>query len=318
MKFIAKLLILFFAASLAAFVVLWHVQSILGSADNVDHVLTKSGAYSDLAQIIGQSFKDDVTSSAYSTAFGANISSGISSAVNGPLVGQIIQPTMKNLITWLNSTTAAAPNLTVDTSAAKSAIAAKSTNGGSTTLTDSIGFDVQRLLPDSITITGKSGGDQTSAEATQNLNQLRLAYQSLKRQLLYTGIAVVVFGGLLVLVSWHKRRRALRRLGIGFVMASVFVLIIVYPIRLILTHTIFGSSTASSVDQLGLVLAHNLSNYLLLGLLPYAIGLAVLGVILYAAGLLIPGAHDNKDDKKDKKDKNKLKSSSPSGSAISR
>lgn len=300
MKFIAKTLIFLFALSLAGFVVLWHVQNILGSADNVDHVLTKSGAYDDLAHIIAQSFKNDVTSSTQSTSFGTNISSGITSAVKGPLVSQLIQPTVKDLITWLNSTAATAPDLNINTAPAKAAIAANAQTGDSSTMTDSVRFDVQRLLPDSITITGKSGGDQTNADATQSLNQLRSGYQSLKHKLIFDGLATIILGGLLLAVSWHNRRRALRRLGLAFGLAAIFELMIVYPVRLILTHTIFGNTTASNVNQLGLVLAHNLSNYLLLGLLPYALGLAVIGGAFFGLGMIIPGASDKNTKTKSK------------------
>lgn len=285
MKTIARLIIIIAAISLSAVVVSWHIVSILGSPTAINTALERGGAYDQAARQLQDKLKRDIAEGTNVTTE-AVLNRSVEQAVNAQLMQVVISPHLRDLTDWLHGTSDAVPDITIDASRIKQAVIQTASAAVPAELSGQIRFEVTRVLPDSVPLLGAD--DRTAAQTAASLQSVKRTYDRLQRDLV---IELAVTLGLLfglVVLGVRNRRQMVRRPAEVFLLAAVLVALISYPMQFIISSTILSSGNFTAGQGSELDLIRSLTGYTLNGLLPYAVGLAVIGCLLFAVSLFLP------------------------------
>ncbi len=297
MRFFAKVMIIVSACALSALAISLRLTQIIGSGNALNNALKSSGVYSAAATTVKTELHKSINESA-NEAYKAPLNTAVDQTVTNKTVEQLIQPELKATAAWVKNGESAPPDFNFDLVPLKDSLvsATAATNIASS---DQVSFEVTRVIPDHLALFGKTaGGDELPGSDQQpTLNILRTNYKNLERSLVIEFIIVLISLVLLIVLSWHNKRRMGRRVGFSFGLAAIIIIFLSYPFVFLLEHTIFASATLSG-DKAPLEVARGILRYGLHGLAPYAIGLGLVAVILVAVSPLLPKPGDKKKDKK--------------------
>lgn len=297
MRFFAKVMIIVSAFALTALAISLRLTQILGSDTALNTALKTSGVYTAAAGTVKTELHKSINESA-DDAYKAPLNTAVDQTVTSSTVEQLIKPELKATAAWVKNGESAPPDFNFDLVPLKDGlVAATAAANGATS--DQASFEITRVIPDHLALFGKTaGGDELPGSDQQpTLKVLRTNYNNLEHSLVVEFIIVLVSLILLIVLSWHNKRRMGRRVGISFGLAAIIILFLSYPLVYLLEHTIFASATLSG-DKAPLEVARGILRYGLHGLAPYAIGLGIVAILLIALSPLLPKPNDKKKDKK--------------------